>query len=360
MLLIPGPTEISERVTKAITTIPLFHNDELVVRKVEETRELLEPIFQTSNDIVVIPGTGRSGMESAISSVLEPGDSILIIVNGFFANWFVDIASRIQAKVTLFESPYGKPIDLEALEKVLQYPFKAVALVHSETSTGSYNSVDKIGKLVKASNALFIVDAVSSVGGMDVHVDDWNIDICITAAQKCLGAVLGLAAISISDRAWQHMSKRSKPCTSYTLDLLRWKRLWIDSVATKAYPAVLPPILIAALNEATKEVLAEGLPHRFQRHRDAAFLLRKGLADLGINLFSDELCASNTATAFYVPVGFQGKQIVDELISKHDITIAQGMGDLRSSILRVGHMANTAKQETMNSFLQALKTVLYH
>jgi aspartate aminotransferase-like enzyme len=355
MLLIPGPTEISPRVIRSFQNPRLLHNDLEATKLVDETRSNLSKIFQTKNEVLILPTSGRGGIESALTSVAEPGDDVLVITNGFFGAWSEEIASRIGARVTRLDSTWGKNVDLTSISGALsRNPYKVVVMVHGETSTGVANNVRAVNDLVRDTGALFVVDAVSTMGGMDIPTDDWRIDLCITASQKCLGSVYGLAAVSVSDRAWARMVARKRPSTSYTLDLLRWKNLWIEKSFPKAYPVVLAPTLCAALHEATEEALEEGMTNRITRHRETAEFLRKGLVGLGMELFADQQYASDTTTVFNVPTGLGESQILEHLRTR-DMVIGSGLGKLKGQVLRVGHMANTARIEYMDRLLRALE-----
>ena len=355
MLLVPGPTEVSPRVLQTFRNPKLVHNDREAIELLDLTRSNLSKIFQTTNEVLVVPSSGRGGMESALTSIVEPGDDVLVIVNGLFGGWLEEIVARVGAHVTRLDFDWGTHVGLEEISELTsKRQFKVVTMVHGETSTGVANRIDEVGKLVKDTEAVFIVDAVSTLGGMNLPTDDWNVDLCVTASQKCLGSVYGLTAISVSEKAWAKMAKRTSPCPSYTLDLYRWKELWVSKPYPKAYPVVVPPILSTALHEATEEILEEGLEKRFLRHSTTAEFLRKGLERLGIELFAQRQFASDTTTVFNVSDGLTDFKILEHL-KNHSMTIAPGMGKLRGKVLRVGHMANVARVEYMTPLLTALE-----
>jgi len=355
----PGPTEVSERVIRALVRPAMLHYDPRAFGIIDETCSSLREIFQSKGDIVLLPGSGRTGMEAVVTSTIEPGDKVLMIVSGVFSEWFKPIVERIGGIPVEVRFGYGLPIDVNVVRQKFQEDnFKAITLVHNETSTGATNPAEKIGEIVRNSDALFILDTISSLGGIPVNVNEWNVDLCFSAPQKCLGALLGLSIISVSKRAWDMMEQRKRICTSYTLDLLRWKQIWFRAKAPRPYPVLVPPHLVFALNEAVKEVLEEGLDQRFERHRVAAKAMREGLKALGLNLFADESVASNSITAFNIPAGLGESDILNTMRERYHVVPAGGMGSLKGKTIRFGHMANTARESCVIQALSALEMTL--
>jgi len=355
----PGPTEVTDRVMRALVRPALLHYDRRAFEMIDETCDLLKRIFRSEGDVVLLPGSGRTGMEAVITSAIEPGDKVLTIISGVFSEWFKAIIERVGGIPVELRFDYGKPIDMTAVkEKFQEDTFKAITLVHNETSTGVTNPAEEIGEVVKNSDTLFILDTISSLGGIPVRVGEWNVDLCLSAPQKCLGGLLGLSIISVSEHAWDVMKQRKKISTSYTLDLLRWKQLWFGAKLPRPYPVLIPPHQVFALNEAVKEVLEEGLDERFERHRIAGSAMREGIKALDLVLFADECVASSTVTAVNVPTGVTDSDLLDVMRDRYDVVAAGGMGSLKGKTIRFGHMANTACESCVTRALSAFEMSL--
>ena len=367
LLMTPGPTEVSIRVLKAMMRPAIHHYDSDFVEVFDETAQLLKRIFQTKNNVVMLCGTGRTGMEASILSLIEPGDKVLNIVSGVFSGWFKSMCEIYGAQSINLEFEWGKPIDLEKVKEVLENEdVKILTAVHNETSTGAVNPIKELGKLAKEYGALFVVDAISSLGGIEVKVDEWNIDICISSSQKCLGGLYGLSILSISDAAWETMKNRKVKPRSYAYDLLKWKIRWIPKeeggllvMGRRSYPLPPPTHLVYALNEACKIILEEGLDTRFKRHQTIAYATRESVKSMGLEIFPDEEIASSTVTVINVPKGVSDSDIVDRMLKEHKIMIAKGLRKLKGKVIRIGHMANTADQNHIIPTLAALEDVLY-
>jgi aspartate aminotransferase-like enzyme len=355
----PGPTEVSERVVRALVRPAILHYDPMMFDVIDETCASLKGIFQSEGDIILLPGSGRTGMEAVITSVVEPGDKVLTVISGAFSEWFKAIIERVGGVPVEVRFDYGKPIDVAVVrQKFQENDFKAVTFVHNETSTGATNPAQQIGEVVKNSDALFILDTISSLGGIAVDVNEWNVDLCFSAPQKCLGGLLGLSIISVSKRAWDKMEQRKKISTSYTLDLLRWKQIWFGAKTPRPYPVLVPPHLVFALSEAVKETLEEGLDKRFRRHRIAARAMREGLKALGLELFADESIASDSITAVNIPTGLMDSDLLNMMWQRYHVAAAGGIGSLKGRTFRFGHMANTARQSCVFRALSALEMAL--
>ena len=367
LLMTPGPTEVPIRVLKAMMRPAIHHYDQNFMKVFDETTQLLKKIFQTKNNVVMLCGTGRTGMEASILSLVEPGDKVLNIVSGVFSGWFKSICEIYGAQSINLEFEWGKPIDLDKVREVLEKEdVKILTAVHNETSTGAVNPIKELGELAKEYGALFVVDAISSLGGIEIKVDDWNIDVCISSSQKCLGGLYGISVLSISDAAWEAMENRKVKPRSYAYDLLKWKLRWIPKeeggllvLGRRSYPLPPPTHLVYALNEACKIILEEGLNERFKRHQVIAHATREGVKSIGLEIFPDEEIASSTVTVVNVPEGLSDSDIVNRMLKEHKIMIAGGLRKLKGKVIRIGHMANTADQNHIIPTLAALEDVLY-
>jgi len=367
LLMTPGPTEVSTRVLRAMMRPAIHHYDPKFIEMFDETTQLLKKIFQTKHNVVLLSGTGRTGMEASILSLVEPGDKVLNIVSGVFSGWFKKLCEIYGAQSIDLEFEWGKPIDLEKVKEILEKEeVKVLTAVHNETSTGAVNPIKELGKLAKDYGAIFVVDAISSLGGIEIKVDEWNIDICASSSQKCLGGLYGISVLSVSDTAWEAMEKRKNSPRSFAYDLFRWKQYWIPREegglllrGRRSYPIPPPTHLVYALNEACKIILEEGLSNRFKRHQVIAHATREGVKSMGLEIFPDESVASNTVTVVNVPEGLTASDIVNRMLEEHGIMIAGGLRRLAGKVIRIGHMANTADQNHIIPTLAALEEVLY-
>jgi aspartate aminotransferase-like enzyme len=369
LLMSPGPTEVDPRVIRAMLRPAIHHYDSQFIDIYDETEELLRKIFQTNNDIITFPGSGRSGIESSVLTFIDPGEKVLAITTGTFGNWFIEILRIHGANLNILSYPQGKHFECKEIKHILEEDknISSIAIVHNETSTGAIYSeeVKQIGYLTKDYDKFFLVDAISSMGGANVPVDEWNIDVCITSSQKALGGLLGLSIVSVSEKAWQKAIKRPS-LRSFSYDLIKWKKTWIKKErgglllkGRRSFPVLPPTHLIYALNEATKIILEEGLENRFKRHEEVAKEMRNAIKNLGLEIYPEESVASPTVTAFKVPIGLIGKQIRQKLRDEHNIIVAGGMDELSEKIIRIGHMGYTANINFIKRTAIALENVLY-
>ncbi|MEM3630041.1 MAG: alanine--glyoxylate aminotransferase family protein [Nitrososphaerota archaeon] len=366
ILMIPGPTEIPWRVIRNMMRPSIAHYDpEFNIDVLDKLLQKMKNIFQTKNEVIAVPGSGRVALEASIASVIEPNDKVLCVEAGVFGAWMTEIVRRIGGKPVAFQVEWGKSIDIEKLESLLQNEnFKALTIVHNETSTGAMYPIDKIGELTKKYDVLYLVDTVSSLGGIDIKTDDWNIDLNMSASHKCLAAPIGLALISISKRGWEVMENRKTPSVTFSYDLLRWKKWWLPKErggeavwGWRRQPITMPVHLIYALDEAVNMILEEGVENRFKRHKVAAKAIREGIKAIGLELFPDEEVASDTVTAVKVPNGIKDSELRSDM-KKNGVVISGGLEKLSGKIFRVAHMGMTASPECVLQFLAALESSL--
>jgi len=366
-LLIPGPTEIPWRVIRAMMRPSIAHYDpEFNIDVLDDVLQRLKKIFQTENEVIAVPGSGRVALETSIASVIEPGDKVLCIEAGTFGPWMTEIVRRVGGDPTVFQVEWGKPIDLEKLDDVLSNgDFKALTIVHNETSTGAMYPIDEIGRLTEKYGVLYLVDTVSSLGGVDIKTDEWNIDFNMSASHKCLAAPIGLSLISISERGWEAMENRKKPPTTFSYDLLRWKKWWLPKerggeliMGWRRQPITMPVHTVYALDEAVKMILEEGLDNRFKRHKIAAKAVREGVKAIGLELFADEQVASDTVTAVKNPNGIKDLELRSRMKEKYGIMISGGLEKQRGKLFRIGHMGVTASPEYILPLFAALESSL--
>src|SRR5438093_627471 len=274
--MIPGPTELPFPVIQAMSQPPSIQYDRSFDEGVlEPTTLALRDVFQTKNEVIMMPGSGRTALETGALSVIEPGDRVLVVGAGQFGILMREIMNRTGADWTEFPVEWGARLDLARLQREAERTRpKAITLVHNETSTGTTYPAAEVGKIARSVGALFLLDTVSSIAGIDVRTDEWGVDLNMTGSQKCLAAPLGMALVAVSPRAWEVMEHRSKPARSWAYDLLRWKEWWIPMSrggqvpdgAPRRQPVSMPTHLTAAMSVAVRLILEEGLAHRFRRH----------------------------------------------------------------------------------------------
>jgi len=347
LLMIPGPTNVDPAVLRALSKPTLSHTDPEFVKIFKESLNNLKKVFMTHNEAFVIAGSGTLALEMAIANIIEPGDKILNTVSGFFGQYFVEISKAHGALPKVLEAPWGKSIKPDQVKNALKEgDYKAVTVTHVETSTGVMNPIKEIGEIVKEySNAFYIVDAVCSLGGMEVRVDDWNIDVCASGSQKCIGVPPGLALLSVSDEVLKFLEKRKSPVKFWYGDFRNWLPVMRDP---SRYFATPPVNMIYALSEALKVVLGEGLEERFRRHHILAEAFRAAMDALNLKLVADREYVADTVTAVYYPKNIEDNAFRSEM-RRRGIVVASTLGPLKGKGFRVGHMGNVSQNDIMST-----------
>jgi len=347
LLMIPGPTNVDPAVLRALSKPTLSHTDPEFVKIFKESLNNLKKVFMTHNEAFVIAGSGTLALEMAIANIIEPGDKILNTVSGFFGQYFVEISKAHGALPKVLEAPWGKSIKPDQVKNALKEgDYKAVTVTHVETSTGVTNPIKEIGEIVKEySNAFYIVDAVCSLGGMEVRVDDWNIDVCASGSQKCIGVPPGLALLSVSDKVLKLLEKRKSPVKFWYGDFRNWLPVMRDP---SRYFATPPVNMIYALSEALKVVLGEGLEERFRRHHILAEAFRAAMDALNLKLVADREYVADTVTAVYYPKNIEDNAFRSEM-RRRGIVVASTLGPLKGKGFRVGHMGNVSQNDIMST-----------
>jgi aspartate aminotransferase-like enzyme len=369
ILMIPGPTELPFPVVQAMNHPATIQYDmNFDVNVLEPVTLALRDIFQTARgEVIVMPGSGRTALEASAISAIEPGDRVLVVVAGVFGVLMREIMERAGAEVTEHTVEWGQPLDLTRLDKdVERVKPKAVSMVHNETSTGTTYPAAEVGRSVKRHGALFMVDTVSSLAGLDVRTDEWGVDFNMTGSQKCLAAPLGMALVSVSPAGWEAMERRKHKASSYAYDLLRWKENWIPASrgghipdgTPRRQPVSIPTHLTQALGAASRLILEEGLAHRFRRHGVAGRAFRAGLEAMRLQMFPDASLASNTVSCFKAPDGIEPAKVVTHMRERHGILIGTGLDKIRATTLRVGHMGITSTPMYVLPTLSAIEMTL--
>ena len=358
VLLGPGPSSVHPRVLAAMASPVMGHLDPAFFQVMDDVCDMLRMVFNTENKMTVpISSTGTGAMETACANVIEPGDEVLICRNGYFGIRLADIAERCGATVHLFDTPWGKAVDSQALrDELKRLPgLKAVGMVHAETSTGVLSEVKELVEIVHEFGALTIVDAVTSLGGHEMRMDDWGIDICYSATQKCLGAPPGLAPISLSPAAMDVVVKRPTKVQSFYFNLKDLEAYWNQ---TRAYHHTSPINMTYALRESLRMMMEEGLDNRIQRHARVAAGFRAGAEALGLTLLAEEGHRLNPLTTVSIPEGIDDGKVRRTLLNDYEIEIGGGLGEFAGKAWRVGLMGESARERNVFAVLSALETIL--
>jgi alanine-glyoxylate transaminase/serine-glyoxylate transaminase/serine-pyruvate transaminase len=358
LLLGPGPSQISPRVLRACTTPLLGYLDPQYLRLMDETQELLRYVLETKNEwTFCAAGTGMAGMEAAFINMLEPGDEVMVCIHGAFGERMAEIAKRGGAKVTRVDAAWGTAVQPEQVAAALKTAKpKVVAIVHGETSTGVLQPLEEIGALAHQAGALFLVDCVTTLGGIPVQLDARNIDITYSATQKCLGAPPSLSPMSLNAAAVAAFKARKTPVQSFYLDL-GW--IWKYWGADRAYHQTGMINMIYALREALLEIKEEGLAARYARHRQNQRALLAGLVAMGLQLtVADPAVRLPSLTTVMVPAGADDKTVRGRLLNEYGIEIGGGLGQFAGKAWRIGLMGYASQRPYVMLFLTALGELL--
>ena len=358
LLMGPGPSCVPPQVYSALAKPTIGHLDPYFVEIMDAIKDQLRTIFHTKNNLTMpMSGTGSAGMETCFVNLVEPGDNVLVLTNGVFGKRMQDVAGRLGANVDALEVEWGKPVDPAAVKQRLESGnYNIVSIVHAETSTGVVSPVDVIGQLVRAHGALYIVDCVTSLGGMPVRIDDWQADAVYSGTQKCLSCPPGLSPVSFSERALAKLKARKKKVPNWYLDLSLIASYWEGT--TRTYHHTAPVNMEYALYAALKVILDEGEDNVFDRHLAAHKQLVDGLAKLGIEMAVEPNCRLPMLNAVKIPAGVDEAAIRKRLLSEFDIEIGSGLGPLAGKIWRIGLMGHTARPENVERLLDTLRKVL--
>lgn len=356
ILMGPGPSDVSARVLRALSAPTLGHLDPEYLRIMDETRQMLRQVFQTNNEMTLaISGTGSAGMEACVCNLIEPGDEMVVCVNGVFGGRMKDVAERYGAKVTAIEAEWGRGIDPEQVRATLKaHPgAKVLGIVHAETSTGEHQPMEEIAEIVKSHGAMLLVDAVTSLGGIDLPIDRWGVDACYSGTQKCLSCPPGLAPVSFSARAVDRVMNRKSKVTSWYLDISMLKNYWGND---RVYHHTAPINMTYALREALAMVLEEGLSLRIERHRQNHLALRAGLEKLGLKYVPEH--SLTTLNAVHVPEGVDDAAVRRRLLGDFGIEIGAGLGPFKGKAWRFGLMGSSSTHQNVTLVLAALDEIL--
>ncbi|UCC81445.1 MAG: alanine--glyoxylate aminotransferase family protein [Gemmatimonadota bacterium] len=357
-LMGPGPSNVSPRVLLAMARPTIGHLDPAFLGLMDELAAQLRLLFGTANRMTIpISGTGSAGMETVFDNLLEPGDTAIIGVNGVFGQRMVANAERAGARAVTVEAPWGEPLDVGQLIEVhgSSPDARLLAVVHAETSTGVLQPLEELGAYLRETETLFVVDTVTSLGGVPVEVDERGIDVAYSGTQKCLSVPPGLAPITLSERAMDSVRARKEKVHSWYLDLTLIGSYWGGE---RAYHHTAPINALYGLHEGLRIILEEGLPERFERHRRFGAALQSGLLKRGLELLVDERYRLPQLTSVRVPGGVDDVAFRRQLLERFGIEIGGGLGPLAGAIWRVGLMGETCREEYVTLFLSALDELM--
>lgn len=353
----PGPCNPYPEATLALAAPLLGHLDPDFLAIMDETCDLLRHVWGTDNRRTLpLSATGSAGMEAAFVNTVSPGDVVVVAVNGLFGERMVDVAGRHGAEVVRVDHEWGTPVDAERVAAAHPSP-KIIAAVHAETSTGVRSDIAALGAL--KGDALLLVDAVTSIGGIELRADDWGIDIGYAGTQKCLGVAPGLAPFTISDRAFE--LRVVKPSSWYLdLGLLGGYVGEASGAGKRTYHHTAPTAMVVSLHAGLQRIADEGLEKVWDRHAEAGRLLQDGLEELGLTLFAEEGARLPELTTVRVPDGVDSAAVRAYLLERHDLEIGAGVGEFASTVWRIGLMGHNARPDRVALVLAALKDALAH
>ncbi len=359
-LFTPGPGDVDEDVLASLATPVIRHYGPEWMEIYHETQGLLQQVFQTKNEIYFVPGPASSLMDMAIGSLLATGEKIIVGDNGFFGERLAQISAGYGLNTITLSAPLGEPLDPDGLKKLLiQHPeAKVVALVHHETGTTVLNPLKELAQLASEAGKVVVVDAVSSLAGTDVRVDEWGIDICVTTPNKCLEAVPGVGFISVSPRAWKFADGLSQTNHGWYLNLKTWRKYATDWGSWHPTPVTLPTNVILAVRTSLQKIAAMGLEAHFETYRRASQAIRTGLRNIGYEMFVKDEYASPIVTGVCARPEFELGEMMSWLVAQHEIAVGGGLGELSGKMFRVGHLGKASTREYLLDFLYAMEEYL--
>jgi len=357
VLLGPGPSDVPPRVLLAMAQPTIGHLDPVFLTLMDHIRVGLQKVFRTQNEMTLaISGTGSAGMETAFVNLVEPGDRVLVGVNGVFGGRMAEVARRCGAEVQTVDAAWGRTIDQQQMiDFIASFKPKVTAIVHAETSTGVHQPVDRLGAAAHEHGSLFLLDCVTSLGGVPVEIDGWNVDAAYSGTQKCLSCPPGLSPVTISPRAIEKLTARKTKVQSWYLDLTLLRQYWGQE---RFYHHTAPINMLYGLHEALAATLEEGLEARFARHRAAHELLARGLKSLGVDYVSEAGHHLPMLNAVHIPAGVEDVPARKRLLEDFGIEIGGGLGDFKGKAWRIGLMGSSASTRNVTLLLAALNAIV--
>jgi len=353
----PGPSDFHPRIYQALASPVLGHLDPAYLKILDRIGDLLRKVFKTENRVTnAAPGTGTSGMEACVANLLEPGDKALVCVNGYFGDRIRQMVERQEAEMTVIEGDWGTPADPEKIEEALKTnSYKLIALVHAETSTGVLQPMDEIPRLAKEHGAMILLDMVTSLGGIEIKVDEWGVDAAYSCTQKCIGCPSGLSPVTFSERALNVIKKRKQPVRSWYLDIPLLDKYWGPD---RVYHHTSSSTLNYSLLEALLLIEEEGLENRIERHLRNHHALTTGVEAMGLEMVVKPEYRLPTLNTVRIPEGVDDMKIRGHLLENFNLEIGGGLGIFKGKAWRVGLMGYSSSPENVLFFLSALSRSL--
>jgi len=357
ILMGPGPSNVPDSVMDAMSCPVVGHLDPAFLSVMEEVQEMLRAVFMTDNQFTIpISGTGSAGMEAALVNTIEEGDHVMVCVNGVFGQRMCEIVERCGGVFKRVDTEWGTSFAPKQVESALEdFPAQVVCIVHAETSTGVLQPLEEVSKIVHDRQALLVVDAVTSLGGAPLKIDEWHIDVCYSGTQKCLSCPPGLAPVTFGPQAMEKLRNRSTKVQSWYLDMTMLGKYWGPD---RVYHHTAPISMIYALREALRLVLEEGLEKSWARHQRCHKKLVAGLQGLGLTMLVDERFRTPMLNAVVIPEGVDDAAVRKRLLDQYNTEIGSGLGPLKGKIWRIGLMGHSCSQENVDHIVSALKSLL--
>ncbi|MCH2262474.1 MAG: alanine--glyoxylate aminotransferase family protein [Candidatus Thioglobus autotrophicus] len=359
-LMGPGPSDVHPRILNAMARATIGHLDPAFIDMMDEVKEMLKYAFKTENELTMpISAPGSAGMEACFANLVEPGDKIIVCINGVFGLRMKENVTRLGGEAVVVEDDWGTAVSPDKVEQacVDNPDAKIVAFVHAETSTGALSDAKTLCQIANQNGCINIVDAVTSLAGSELRVDDWGIDAIFSGSQKCLSAMPGLSPVSFSDRAIDKLTNRKTPVTSWFLDLNLVMGYW-GKGSKRAYHHTAPVNTLYGLHESLVMLAEEGVENSWSRHQQNHTLLRDGLNKLGINYLVDEASRLPQLNSVLIPQDQDDLEVRSSLLKNYNIDIGAGLGPLEGKIWRIGLMGYTSRKDNIELLLSALKKTL--
>ena len=357
LLLGPGPSTVSPNVYKALSTTTIGHLDPRFIEIMDEIKKLLRIVYRTENAFCMpVSGTGSAAMESCFVNMIDPGDKILIIQNGYFGLRMENMCLRLNADIDLLTFDWGSGIDLNIVgDRIKSNNYDIVSVVHAETSTGVENNIKLISELI-GSDTIFLVDAVTSLGTIDVNVDEWGIDAIYSCSQKGLSCPPGASPISFSDKAIKKMKDRKKLIPNWYLDMLEIVKYWDGN--QRAYHHTAPINMMYALYQSLLDVVDEGMDNVIKRHKRVHDYLENSLHKINLKLIVDKKDRLPSLNAIEIPSGVNDLEVRSKLLNDYNIEIGGGLGPFAGKVWRIGLMGYSAHEKNVDTLISALNKIL--
>lgn len=357
LLMGPGPSSVSPSVYNAISTPTIGHLDPRFIEVMDGIKSMLKELFNTQNEFcTAVSGTGSAAMESCFVNLINPGDKVLIVQNGYFSMRMENMCERLGADIDLIKFDWGKPAISEEVGKQIQTKdYDIVAVVHAETSTGVRNPIDEISKYI-TNDILFIVDAVTSLGTIELNADEWNIDAVYSCSQKGLSCPPGTSPVTFSEKALNKMKSRKHQIPNWYLDMTELVKYWDGQ--KRAYHHTAPINMMYALYQGLSDILEEGLQNTLSRHEEVHDYLANGLNDIGLEFLVEKDFRLPSLNSVLIPDGIDDLKVRSTLLNNHHIEIGAGLGPFAGKVWRIGIMGHSAYKDNVDKLLDAFNRIL--